>query len=95
MPRQVILSALEREALLALPENRDDLIRWYTFSEADLADGSVTTCKLFPEMKYARLDQEDVLAIWRGHRAEQLRRALTKAGTPVCARCSQLYLDGM
>lgn len=37
MPRQVIFSALEREALLALPENRDDLIQWYTFSEADLA----------------------------------------------------------
>ena len=37
MPRQVILSVLEREALLASPVNRDDLIRWYTFSEADLA----------------------------------------------------------
>ena len=37
MPRQVILSALEREALLASPVNRDELIRWYTFSEADLA----------------------------------------------------------
>ena len=37
MPRQVILSALEREALLASPANRDELIRWYTFIEADLA----------------------------------------------------------
>ena len=37
MPRQIILSALEREALLALPESRNDLILWYTFSEADSA----------------------------------------------------------
>ena len=37
MPRQIILSALEREALLASPANRDDLIRWYTFSDLDLA----------------------------------------------------------
>ena len=37
MPRQIILSALEREALLASPVNRDELIRWYTFSEPDVA----------------------------------------------------------
>lgn len=37
MPRQVILSALEREALLALPANHDELIRWYTFNDLDLA----------------------------------------------------------
>ncbi len=37
MPRQIILSALEREALLASPVNRDELIRWYTLSELDLA----------------------------------------------------------
>jgi sulfatase maturation enzyme AslB (radical SAM superfamily) len=60
-----------------------------------LADGSATTCKLFPEMKYARLEQEDVLAVWKGHRAEKLRQTLSREGTPVCARCSQLYLDGM
>lgn len=37
MPRQIILSALKWEALVALPENHDALIRWYTFSEADSA----------------------------------------------------------
>ena len=37
MPRQIILSALEREVLLAPPANRDELIRWHTFSELDLA----------------------------------------------------------
>ena len=35
MPRRSILSATERESLLALPDAKDDLIRYYTFSETD------------------------------------------------------------
>jgi hypothetical protein len=37
MPRRSILSASERESLLALPDNRDDLIRRYTLSQSDLS----------------------------------------------------------
>ena len=37
MPRRTILSASERENLLALPDNQDDLIRHYTLSESELA----------------------------------------------------------
>jgi TnpA family transposase len=37
MPRRSILSAAERESLLALPDNRDDLIRRYTLSPSDIA----------------------------------------------------------
>jgi hypothetical protein len=37
MPRRVVLSSLDKEGLLALPENQDDLIRYYTFNESDLA----------------------------------------------------------
>ena len=33
----LILSAAERESLLALPDNRDDLIRRYTLSPSDIA----------------------------------------------------------
>ena len=33
MPRRSILSAAERESLLALPDTRDDLIRRYTLSD--------------------------------------------------------------
>ena len=36
MPRRSILSAAERESLLALPDTKDELIRHYTFSETDL-----------------------------------------------------------
>jgi TnpA family transposase len=37
MPRRSILSAAECDSLLALPETQDELIRHYTFSEADLS----------------------------------------------------------
>ncbi len=37
MPRRLILSATERDTLLALPESQDDLIRYYTFNESDLS----------------------------------------------------------
>src|SRR5574337_745306 len=37
MPRRSILSAAERDSLLALPDTRDDLIRYYTFSDTDLS----------------------------------------------------------
>lgn len=37
MPRRSILSATERESLLALPDAKDELIRLYTFNDADLA----------------------------------------------------------
>ena len=37
MPRRSILSATERENLLALPDARDELIRLYTFDDTDLS----------------------------------------------------------
>jgi len=37
MPRRSILSAIERESLLALPDAKDELIRHYTFNETDLS----------------------------------------------------------
>ena len=37
MPRSSILSATERDNLIALPEGKDDLIRHYSFTESDLS----------------------------------------------------------
>ncbi len=37
MPRRSILSAAERDSLVALPDTRDGVIRHYTLSESDLA----------------------------------------------------------
>ncbi|MDF8786421.1 hypothetical protein OU622_23340 [Escherichia coli] len=36
MPRRSILSAAERESLLALPDTKDELIRHYTFIDRNL-----------------------------------------------------------
>lgn len=37
MPRRTVLSSTEREGLFALPDNQNDLIQQYTFSESDLS----------------------------------------------------------
>lgn len=37
MPRRSILSNTEKENLLALPNSREELIKYYTFSECDLS----------------------------------------------------------
>ena len=37
MPRRSILSATERDSLLALPDAKDELIRHYTLNESDLS----------------------------------------------------------
>lgn len=37
MPRRSILSAAERDSLLAMPDAKDELIRHYTFNETDLS----------------------------------------------------------
>ena len=37
MPRRSILSASERESLLAVPDDQDELIRHYTFNDPNLS----------------------------------------------------------
>ena len=37
MPRRSLFTDPERDTLLALPKDQDSLIRFYTFSESDLA----------------------------------------------------------
>ncbi|CZV60416.1 DUF4158 domain-containing protein [Citrobacter freundii] len=48
MPRRSILSAAERESLLALPDTKDELIRHYTFSESDLGSAWKTESMVTP-----------------------------------------------
>jgi len=37
MPRRSILTVAERDGLLALPDAQDELIRYYSFNESDVA----------------------------------------------------------
>ncbi len=56
MPRRLILSATERDTLLALPESQDDLIRYYTFNDTDLSlDPPATRRRQPPRLRRAAL----------------------------------------
>ncbi|WP_086929406.1 radical SAM protein [Agarilytica rhodophyticola] len=59
-----------------------------------LADGSVSSCKLFPEFKLGDLNTENALDIWRGEKYQKLRSIMYKGLTPICSKCIQLYLNG-
>lgn len=61
-----------------------------------LPDGRLTSCKLFPEFSYARLDGDPatVLAAWQGAEAARLRTELSGDLMPICGKCVQLYLHG-
>jgi activator of 2-hydroxyglutaryl-CoA dehydratase len=48
MPRRSVLSASERESLMALPETTDELIRHSMFNEADLSFIN-SMCTVFAE----------------------------------------------
>lgn len=59
-----------------------------------LPDGTVTTCKLFPEMRVGDLAQDGVAGVWHGEAARRARATLACGLTPVCSKCVQLYLHG-
>ena len=53
MPRQCILTAAERSALLAFPTEKSELIRLYTFRGA-----SSTRAKIYCRVLYAMLTRQ-------------------------------------
>ncbi|HRI49766.1 MAG TPA: radical SAM/SPASM domain-containing protein [Pseudomonadota bacterium] len=62
-----------------------------------LADGGVTTCKLFPEFTIGRLEArpESVAEVWRGPAATRARSEFACGLMPICSKCVQLYLHGL
>lgn len=59
-----------------------------------LADGSVSACKLFPELTVGDLNTQDVAAIWHGERFRRVRGLVGEALMPICSKCVLLYLHG-
>jgi radical SAM protein with 4Fe4S-binding SPASM domain len=59
-----------------------------------LPDGTMTTCKLFPEMRVADLNSQTIRSAWHSSTAQQTREVLARGLTPVCSKCVQLYLHG-
>lgn len=61
-----------------------------------LADGTVSSCKLFPEFKVGDLNQEnDPLKVWKSEEYKKLRGIMYQGLTPICSKCIQLYLNGI
>ena len=59
-----------------------------------LADGSVCSCKLFPEFSIGNLYEQDVLELWHSTRFNRVRETIHEALTPICSKCVLLYLHG-
>ncbi len=59
-----------------------------------LADGSVSSCKLFPEFNVGNINDTDPLEIWRSEEYKRLRGIMYQGLTPICSKCIQLYLNG-
>ena len=59
-----------------------------------LADGSVSSCKLYPEFSVGNLYQEGVMDIWHGENFRRVREILGQGLTPICSKCVLLYLHG-
>lgn len=60
-----------------------------------LANGKVSTCKLFPEFTVGDLRYESVSDIWHGQNFKQFREIHHNNGLmPICSKCIILYLNG-
>lgn len=55
------------------------------------ARGEVTTCHSFYDLTIGNLHDRGLLEIWRGARAEQLRRHLRGELFPICTACCRYY----
>lgn len=59
-----------------------------------LADGSVSACKLFPELAVGNLNEQDVAQIWHSDRFRRVRERVSGGLMPICSKCVLLYLHG-
>ena len=58
-------------------------------------DGSVVSCKFFPEFRVADLNTQTVEQAWRSKKFDQVRETVSTCGLmPVCAKCNLLYARG-
>ena len=58
-------------------------------------DGSVVSCKFFPEFQVGNLNTQTVDQAWRSEKFDQVRETVSSCGLmPVCAKCNLLYARG-
>ena len=79
---------------------KDDLPlqAYHCYSVADrmevLPDGSVSSCKHFPEMVVGNLKDSSVYELWHSPKYTEIRTAVQNGLMPVCTKCNNLYLHG-
>ncbi len=59
-----------------------------------LADGSVSSCKNFPEFIVGDLYRQGVIEIWQSEKFSHVRKIINGGLMPVCSKCILLYLNG-
>ncbi len=59
-----------------------------------LPDGSVSSCKHFPEFSIGSLKDRSVYELWNCDKFRRIREMIDKALMPVCSKCNNLYLHG-
>lgn len=60
-----------------------------------LADGSVSSCKLFPEFSVGNLYEKGVVEIWHSENFKKVRGTIHGSLTPICSKCVLLYRHGI
>jgi radical SAM protein with 4Fe4S-binding SPASM domain len=59
-----------------------------------LADGQISTCKLFPEFSIGDLYNHGVVELWNNKLFQDFRKVISGELMPVCSKCVLLYLSG-
>lgn len=90
---------LELDQIVPFLEDRNVVEDSYCcYSVADrievLPDGTLTTCKHFPEFVVGDLNKNTVREIWKNDAYNRIRRAIQSGNMPVCTKCNNLYLHG-
>jgi radical SAM protein with 4Fe4S-binding SPASM domain len=59
-----------------------------------LPDGSVSSCKHFPEFTVGDLNTAGVKELWNSEAFKKIRGIIDRELMPVCSKCNNLYLHG-
>lgn len=59
-----------------------------------LPDGSISSCKHFPEFTIGSLVEHTVHDLWNSEKFRKVRETIDKELMPICSKCNNLYLHG-
>lgn len=78
-------------------EKRDEGHRCYSICDRMevLPDGSISSCKHFPEFIVGNLKDSSVQEIWKNDECNKVRKLMSCGLMPTCTKCNNLYLHGL